>query len=320
MTDASLLPGLPEAPYFAADAEGPVGARAHWVLASDGIKLRLVHWPLAGAKGTVLIFTGRTEYAEKYGRAAADLAARGYACVTLDWRGQGLSQRVAGDPALGHVGHFADYQRDVQALLGALPALGVTEPLFLVAHSMGGAIGLRALHDGLPVKACAFTAPMWGIRLSAAMEPLAWGISWLAGQIGHRESRAPGTKAETYVLWESFEANQLTHDRDMFDYMRRYAQNHPEALIGGPSMGWLLAGLRETFALAKMPSPDLPCVTFLGEEESIVSAERITARMARWPKGELVMVPDAYHEVMMEGPEIRTRAFDRCAALFDAQS
>ncbi|SNY58998.1 lysophospholipase [Pseudooceanicola antarcticus] len=310
---------LQDAPLFEEHADAPAGGFARWVKARDGVRLRLVHWPLQGSKGTVLLFPGRTEYAEKYGRAATDFAARGFATLTVDWRGQGLADRVAGDPALGHVARFSEYQMDVEALLSALPGMGVEGPLFLLAHSMGGCIGLRALHEGLPVKAAAFTAPMWGIELPAFLRPIAWMLSSTSHYLGMAETLSPGTKSETYVLFEPFEANKLTTDRGMYDYMRRQAQAHPELMIGGPTMKWLNEALREMLRLARMPSPAVPCLTFLGSLESIVSPQRIRDRMAAWPGGKLELVEGARHEVMMEGDEIRRRTFDACAAHFEAQ-
>ncbi|MBR9766012.1 MAG: alpha/beta hydrolase [Rhodobacteraceae bacterium] len=306
------------APFFEDQAEGPAGGYARWVTAADGVRLRLVHWPLEGAKGTVLLFPGRTEYAEKYGRAAADFAARGFATLTVDWRGQGLADRVAGDPALGHVARFSDYQFDVQALMAALPDMGITGPLFLLAHSMGGCIGLRALHEGLDVRAAAFTAPMWGIELPAFLRPIAWMLSGASHYLGMAEVLSPGTRSETYVLFEPFAANKLTTDSAMYEYMRRQAQAHPELMIGGPTMKWLNEALREMLRLARMPSPALPCLTFLGTEESIVSPQRIRDRMAAWPGGRLELIEGARHEVMMEGAETRRRTFDACAAHFAA--
>lgn len=311
-------PLLTEAPLFDEGSGGPAGGLARWVTTTDGLRIRLVHWPLVGAKGTILLFPGRTEYAEKYARAATDFAARGFATLTIDWRGQGLGDRVAGDPALGHVAHFSDYQHDVQAMLAALPELGITGPLFLLAHSMGGAIGLRALHEGLPVNAAAFTAPMWGIELHPFVRPFAWLISGASHYLGMTEALAPGTKPHTYVLFEEFAANKLTTDPEMYEHMRRQAQAHPELMIGGPTMKWLNESLREMLRLARMPSPPLPCLTFLGTQEAIVSAQRIRDRMAAWPGGRLQVIEGARHEVMMETPEIRTLAFDLCAEHFSA--
>ena len=95
---------FPDAPFFRDIADGPGTGRAIWVHAEDGVRLRLGYWPLEGAKGTVLIMPGRTEYVEKYGRVARELAARGYAAVALDWRGQGLADRLGRVPSVGHVG------------------------------------------------------------------------------------------------------------------------------------------------------------------------------------------------------------------------
>ena len=52
------------APFFDDLANGPKGASARWVDAEDGVRLRMAHWPLTEAKGTVLLFSGRTEYIE----------------------------------------------------------------------------------------------------------------------------------------------------------------------------------------------------------------------------------------------------------------
>ncbi|MEC9103944.1 MAG: alpha/beta hydrolase, partial [Pseudomonadota bacterium] len=55
----------------------------------------------------------------------------------------------------------------------------------------------------------------------------------------------------------------------------------------------------------------LPCLTFLGDAEAIVDPARVLTRMHNWPEGELVMLPDARHEVLMETPETRAKIFDR---------
>ncbi len=61
----------------------------------DGLAMRYARWqPPAGRRGTVCIFQGRGEWIEKYFETVRDLRARGFAVATLDWRGQGLSERM----------------------------------------------------------------------------------------------------------------------------------------------------------------------------------------------------------------------------------
>lgn len=308
MTDA--------APFFTDIAEAPEGQETRWLIAADGVRIRAAFWR-QGAKGTVLLFPGRTEYVEKYGPAAGEFARRGYAMVTLDWRGQGLADRLLADRMTGHVGQFRDYQHDVAAMLALACAEGLPEPYFLVAHSMGGSIGLRALCEGLAVRAVVFSAPMWGIHIHPALRPAAWVLSTISRpcRLGHLY--APGTLPETYVLAAPFTGNMLTRDPAMYEFMRRQVTAHPALALGGPSLHWLNEALRDCLDLGRRPSPKLACYTFLGGLERVVDTSAVHARMAGWAGGRLDFVQGAEHEAMMETPAVRARFYDQAAALFD---
>jgi lysophospholipase len=309
---------LEQAPYFADVAHGPDGACAYWTRAEDDIRLRVGHFPANGQKGSVLLFPGRTEYIEKYAPAAADFGARGYNTLVIDWRGQGLSDRLLPDRRIGHIETFDDYQKDMTAMLDVAEQLDLPKPWYLVGHSMGGCIGLRALYNGLEVEAAGFTGPMWGINLATPTRPVAWALSHLAGWSGQGHRLPPGMKPSTYVLSDPFEDNTLTTDRAMHDFMREQLTAHPDLALGGPSLVWLREALIETRALAQMAAPDLPCLTFLGTNERIVDAARIHNRMASWPKGLLDLVEGGEHEVMMETTAIRKSVFDGFDDLFSA--
>lgn len=310
------------APFFADIADGPQGAQAWWLKTEDGVRIRVGLWQSEGKsqRGTVLMFPGRTEYIEKYGRDASELTARGFAVLAIDWRGQGLADRMADDPSTGHVQWFSDYQLDVQAAVTAARTLGLPEPYYLLAHSMGGCIGLRALHNDLPVAAAAFSAPMWGIKMAPATRPAAWALAWGGMLLGMGDSYAPGTKADSYVISADFKDNMLTTDRDMWDYMVDQATAHPELTLGGPSLRWLYEALREMLDLHRAESPGYPTVTFLGSNERIVDPSRIHSRMARWHHGALELIQGGEHEVLMETPTIRARVFDQLGAHFGGEN
>jgi lysophospholipase len=306
-----------EAPFHADLAEGPPGGRAVWLRTSDGVRIRAGLWR-GGDKGTVVLMPGRTEYIEKYGRAAADLVARGWSVISVDWRGQGLADRALADTMVGHVQHFDQFQHDLDALLACARAEGMPGPLMLMAHSMGGCIGLRALYRDLGFRAAAFSAPMWGILIAAWLRPVAEIISTLAGPFGQAHRYAPGTGAKTYVAEAGFEGNVLTKDRAMWEYMKAQVAARPELALGGPSIGWLRAALTECAALTLLPAPNLPAICALGTAEKVVDSGPVHLRMAGWAKGALDLYPGAEHEVIMEKPSDRARFFDRASALFDA--
>lgn len=302
------------APFHAQVADGPPGAVSVWVRAG-GTRLRLAWWQ-AGGQGTVLLLPGRTECVEKYGRAAGDLVARGFSVITIDWRGQGLADRALPDPLVGHVGDFAEYQQDLDAMIATARQAGLPEPFFLLAHSMGGCIGLRGLMRGLPVKAAVFSAPMWGISMAAWLRPVAHVVGALAGPLGYAHRYAPTTGNQPYLLTAPFQGNVLTTDREMWDYMCDQLRAVPGLGLAGPSIAWLRAALRECAALAARPAPQVPALCALGSAEKVVDLPPVHLRMAAWPGGALELYQGAEHEIMMEGPDIRRRFFDRAAALF----
>ncbi len=305
------------APLFNELAEGPEGGRAWWLRSRDGLRLRAVHWP-GGDKGTVLLFPGRSEYAEKYGRAAVDLSRRGFNTLVIDWRGQGMADRMARDPMLGHVKRFHDYQLDVAALSALADELDLPKPRFLLAHSMGGCIALRALHNKLPVNAVAFSAPMWGISMSAYLRPVAWTLSQAASWVRTDKIFVPGTVRGSYVTLAPYEGNMLTTDADMYGYMQRHVSAEALFGLGGPSLRWLNEALHETQRLRRLPPPEVPALTYLGTAETVIDPRHVHDLMQGWRGGMLQLIDGARHEIMMEVSGTRREFFDAVASHFEA--
>ncbi|MFC3627988.1 alpha/beta fold hydrolase [Paracoccus angustae] len=294
-------------------------AQAFWVRADDGKRLRLAHWAAgADSRGGVLLFPGRTEYVEKYAGVAQSLNAGGYHVLAVDWRGQGLSDRLLPDARLGHVGQFSDYGRDVAEVVRTATAMDLPRPWHLLAHSMGGCIGLAALHRGLPVASAAFSAPMWGINLRQMPHGVAVGIAYLAGRLGRGARPAPGSGGAlgTYVLDESFSANLLTADPDEWCRMVREAAAWPDLTLGGASFDWVGKALNECLRLSRLKSPVLPALASLGGQEKVVSPAAIRERLARWPGARLLEIPDVRHEILMCTPDHRAAFLSAVLSLF----
>ncbi|AUH63238.1 alpha/beta fold hydrolase [Paracoccus zhejiangensis] len=301
------------APFHSLPGDHLPPAEAFFVTADDGVQLRLAHWPTTRRtpRGSVLLFPGRTEYVEKYTGVAARLNAAGLSVLSIDWRGQGLSGRLQNDPRPGHVRDFADYQRDVVEMVLAATELDLPRPWHLLAHSMGGCIGLAALYNELPVETAAFSAPMWGINLRQMPHGVALGMAYLAGRLGHGGRAAPGSGAAgTYLLDESFSANLLTHDAPTWARLVCEAAAWPELTIGGASFDWVAKALNECTRLAGLDSPGCPVLITLGDGEKIVSGAAIRDRAARWPGSELLELARCRHEAMMESPDVQERFYD----------
>lgn len=308
---------LQPAPFHSELAEGPDGGQAWWVPSEDGVRLRIGGWRRDDAKGTILVFNGRTEYIEKYGRNASDFLANGYNVLSIDWRGQGLADRLTGDPMAGHVRDYSDYQKDVRTLMAHAGDLGFEGPYFLLGHSMGGAIGYRALANGLPVQAAVFSGPMWGLVLPMMFRPFARWIANAATAFGRGKHYVLTGSAESYPATQGFEGNELTNDRDMYAYLQRQAQGVDGFALGSPTMNWLARSFDEIEFIQTSYAPKVPCRTFIGSDETIVDNYKIRERIARWPGAQVVEYPGGRHEMLMDTPELRGRMTDEILQFFD---
>ena len=306
----------PPAPYFSDIDVGRSECSAWWLKTPDGARIRIVQWA-AGGKGTILLFNGRTEYAEKYGEAADEFTRHGYTFATLDWRGQGLSDRRTSDRFMCHIGDFSEFQIDADTALDALRVIGSPEPFFLVGHSMGGCIGLRLLHRGADIRAAAFSAPMWRIYLNRIARRVAAVGSELAVRLGQHKRYVPGASHKNYIHFANPVKNRLTSDTERFSLLKRQIGVHPELSTGGPSYGWIHAALRECHKLIELPPPTYPVYVAFGADDRIVDPKAVRIICADWPECDLEVLPDARHELLMERREIRKHIIERSAAFFD---
>ncbi|SHJ49407.1 Lysophospholipase, alpha-beta hydrolase superfamily [Paraburkholderia terricola] len=104
------------------------------VTTSDGVDLPLYRWPAtAPLRATVALLHGLAEHAGRYAALADRLSPAGIELVAVDLRGHGLAPGKR-----ARIRRFDDYLLDAQALLDA--AATSCAPLFLMGHSMGGAI------------------------------------------------------------------------------------------------------------------------------------------------------------------------------------
>lgn len=308
-----------KAPLHTDLADAPESGDAFWLDAADA-RIRAALWK-GGDRGTAFIFNGRTEYIEKYGRIIRQLRERGFSVVTLDWRGQGLSDRPLKERMKGHVEDFTEYQDDVSALLDDSRITALPKPHVLFCHSMGGCIGTRTLNEGLlSPAAVVMSAPMLGLSMTRVETVASKVLIGGSKLIGGRNAFAPDPKPRTpYVQKTDFEDNTLTGDAEHFDWMRKHMERAPDLGLGPPTIGWLEEALNETRALAEAPPPSQPVLYLLGTDEEIVAPDAIRMAAARGPKSELCEIDGAKHEVFMETPAIQSEMWAAVDAFLTAQ-
>jgi len=269
-------------------------------VAEDGVRLRCALWR-GGGRGLALILPGRAEYLEKMTIPAAALVARGFSVASLDWRGQGHSDRLIDPPEKGHVGDFADYRRDVSALLAAPEVAALGPARLVVSHSMGGAIAIEALAAGrLPAVPQVLSAPMLGIAISPPLRAASAVVLWVARRLDRLEGWPPfGDPARPYVLTADFENNMLTGDREVYAWLRAAVRADPRLGLGMPSLGWIATAEAAMARVRAMPRLEVPAICLIGTAERVVNPRAVRQGASRLG-ADPVEIADARHEVLVE--------------------
>jgi len=289
----------------------PQAANTNYKATTDGIRVRTSFWAANDPVGTVFVFPGRADYIEKYGGLANFCLSNNLNVIAIDWRGQGLSERLLDDKNIGHIEDFKNYQNDVEVIIKEAKDASLVKPWIIFAHSMGGLIGLRTLHDNPVFEKVVFTSPMWGIQMPPILKSGASIIMSLISLIGKMETYAPTTSPETRILNEEYEFNKLTSDIRNFKLLRQQLIQHPDLQIGGPSSAWVSAALDEIeFQIGKEP-PITPALCFLGEKEEIIDNLAVREFCKNWDSCDLISIPDAKHDLLMEKKMILHSLFEK---------
>ena len=287
------------------------------IKAPDGVELRFARFePPAGRRGTVCIFTGRTEWTEKYFETVRDLRSRGFAVAILDWRGQGLSTRALKDPRKGHVGNFAEYELDLETFMREIVLPDCPPPIFALAHSMGAAVLLRAAYRGHRwFDRIVLTAPMIALGQINRMAPAAAILRGmrLAG-LGGRY--VPGRYRGVMDL-RPFAGNILTTDPVRFARNAAILDAEPGLGLGGPTVAWCDAAFRIMRLLREPSFPSQirqPILIVGAGRDAIVSNTAIEDFATLLRAGSHLVVVGAQHEILMEQDRYRSQFW----AAFDA--
>jgi lysophospholipase len=295
----------------------PEGAVVGELRAPDGVTLRYARWlPPPGRKGTVCLFQGRAEFIEKYFEVVTELRQRGFAVVTLDWRGQGRSQRQLADTRKGHVRSFKEYDGDLETLMREVVLPDCPPPYFALAHSMGGAILLRAAGQRRRwFERVVLSAPMIALH-GRAMSRAARTTAKALRLIGLGRSYVPSGGA-TAVTSLPFIGNELTSDAVRYARSSAIVEAEPALGLGSPTIAWLDSAyaVMSTFADESFPrSLRQPILIIAAGQDTVASTPAIEQFAIRMRAGAHVVIAGARHELLMEQDYYRGQFW----AAFDA--
>ena len=306
----------PAAPLSTADF--PAGTEAVWCRGAGGRRLRAVFSPAAQPIGSVVLSPGRTEHIEKYVEVVGELVGRGFSVVVHDWRGQGLSDRLAADRLRGHAQGFDDFLIDFKALIDLFDDR-LPHPRIALGHSMGGCLTLLAIARGLGrFDGAILSAPMLGIQTGKLPYGLVRAVAWLMTRLGRGADYILGGAYDPFA--GTLETDALTHDQTRYDRTRAQVLANRDLALGNVTWGWVDSAVRAVEWLARddaVAQIHIPVTVVAAGEDRLVDNGALAAVTARLPHGRYVEIPGALHEILMETDALRApfwREFDTLAA------
>lgn len=279
-----------------------------WVWGSfrnaDGATIRTGHLATHAAPlGNIVLLTGLSEFSEKYFETARALSGMGYNVYTMDWRGQGGSERYLSDKFKRHSAGFDHDARDLtQFVRTCVPE---TAPRAVMCHSKGVLPVMLSIRDdpGL-FKAAILCSPFLGFE-----NPIAKGIgerilatrpfkeSWMKNYIPGGGPWRPRSEPEKY---SSDPVRMHLHDVWM--------KASPALQIGDITMEFVVRAAQAMMALRRkgtLESIKIPVLVFTAEHETIVNNAATFKAISRLPQAEHHHVTDGRHELLMERAGIR---------------
>jgi len=260
-------------------------------------------------RGTVILLTGRTEFMEKYAETISELNRRGFDVYSFDWRGQGLSTRMLANRHKGYVDTYQDYIDDLTMFIDKIVRPQAVSPLVVLAHSMGGHIALRYLHDHPGViERAVLVSPMIDIFTLSFSRWFVRTLVYIADKAGWNQAYVIGS-GDYSPDARKFDGNRLTSDPQRFWDEKKAIEENPALALGGVTYGWLSATFKSIDILTEPGFAEeitTPILMVSAGSDKVVSIEAQETICSLLKQCRLTTIPGARHEILIETDSIRS--------------
>lgn len=278
----------------------------------DGKQLHYEAHTIKNPRGNVIICHGFTEFGEKFREMAYYFVKNGYNAFALDHRGHGKSYRIGNKPETVGIGRFDDYINDLDVFIREIVMTKSDgKPLFIYAHSMGGAIAARYLQENPEVFSKAIlTAPMICAEPGMPVK-IAKNVSAFAASTGLKNFSVPG-RCKFNPNADFAKSSDTSKAR--FNYYMDIKRNEPLYRTAGPSFGWISEAMKVTDKLLD----DTLCrkistkvLIFQPENDNRVISSYQNKFVAKVNDASLVFVPNSKHEIFASTNDVLRTYLDK---------
>ena len=280
----------------------------------DGKSLRYLYAPTKNShKGTIFILQGRGSFIEKHKELMEDFNRKGYHVWNLDLRGQGGSQKVVKHSQKVHIDSFEFYLNDIKDFVEVKIKPTQENNFFIYGSSLGGHLAVRYLEEiskNHNIRGAILVSPMFEVSTFNIPKFIVRTFIKVMSLLGFQESYAPFYG--DYVPSKDYfrEDNSSTHDKKRFERQMQICKDHMNLVTGGPTIGWVEAMFESLDTLREekyLKHIDIPILLLNGGLDSVfenVSDFQICNVISQC---ELVKIPEARHNIVMEIDSIRNK-------------
>ena len=116
----------------------------------------------------------------------------------------------------------------------------------------------------------------------------------------------------------NFKENTLTSDKKQFDRLQEILRENTELHSGTPTLGYLIAILKEINVLNTVDLPNKQILVLLAVQERITDNDAVLRFIKRHEFIKVEKIPKAQHEILIEKEEIRGKALSLMHAFLKA--
>ena len=286
---------------------------------ADGTTLKYRVYEPEKIERRVVVVHGYTEGMQKYDELALYLARSGCAVYIYDQRGHGRSSRQVSDLTLTHVDRFGKYVSDLDEFIEKVIPKDL--PVFLFAHSMGGAVSALYLesHQG-KIAGAVMSSPM--IAPSTGAYPAFVGRLICRVMILFGQAKKRIFLSGEYPGEEKFE-NACSSCEDRFRRYEYFKRTHTDYQNYSCTYRWTLESLLVSRKILKKGAPeriDCPVTVAVAGLDTVVRTDAEEAFASRVAKGRKEFFPNSKHELVYACDEDLGRLLGLCDETFASVS
>ena len=260
----------------------------------------------SSSRHRVVIFTGLSEFYQKYLELISFLNNHDMEILIFDWPGLGSSGAYGNPPTTSHTAGVGDL---LQASCDVIDKSNwADERFFVIGHSMGGHLAFRlASLKKYQIVGIIALSPM----MLPEVKPLIpiFIMTSLVSILGFAKKLIPHTEQNTLLKTRKFHPkNPLSRNQKNIEKIIGLINKKPSLARSGVSFGWLSSALYSCFKTTTssifLKKIKLPVLILVGSGDKLINMNAIQNSVKYLSNSQLVSFNDAKHELYIEMPHV----------------